>query len=128
MEMKNYIELAEKKAGQQTKLAKILGISPSNIRSAKSNQRGLPVEVCILLADYIEVDPLKVIAASNLVTEKDETKRKILESCFRRTSKAANFIVAALFVALISITSPNPANASQATVSDCNNLYYVKLS
>ena len=125
MDMKNYIELAEMKAGQQIKLAKILGVSPSNIRSAKSNQRGFPVEVCILLADYIGADRLEVIAASNLVTEKDEKKRKILESCFS-VSRAANFTIAALFLAIISITSPNPANASQATISNGSYIYYVK--
>ena len=127
MELKNYIENAEKKAGSQKKLSDILGISAGYIRMAKGEKRGFPEAICIKLADYLDEDRLSVIAASGLVTEKDQERRKILESCFRRTSKAANFIIAALFVALISITSPNPANASQATVSDYNNLYYVKL-
>ena len=114
--MNEYIEKAQEKAGSQASLAKTLNISDRYIRLIREGKRGLPDDACIILADYIEVDPLKVIAASNLVTEKDERKRKIFESCFSRTSKAASFIVAALFIALISITSPNPANASQATV------------
>ena len=82
MEMKKYLELGEEKAGKQIELAKILGIQDSYIRIVKSGRRGLPADVCIKLADYIGVDRLEVIAASNLVTEKDEEKRKIFESCF----------------------------------------------
>lgn len=89
MELKNYIEKGEEKAGKQIELAKILGISDGYIRMVKSKKRGLPVETCILLADYINEDRLEVIAASGLVTEKDEKKRKIFESCFKRTSQAA---------------------------------------
>lgn len=80
MDMKNYIEKAEKKAGMQLELAKLLNTSSNNIRSIKAGKRGMPVDACIILADYIGEDRLKVIAASNLVTEKDEKKRKILES------------------------------------------------
>jgi len=130
MEMKNYIEKAEKKAGKQIELAKLLGISDAYIRMVKAGKRGFPDDICIKIADYIDEDRLEVIAASNLVTEKDEEKRKIFESCFTKTSKAASkaasFIVAALFIALISITSPNPANADQTTVSNSDYLYYVK--
>ncbi|UJP00350.1 MAG: helix-turn-helix domain-containing protein [Nitrosomonas sp.] len=110
MDMKNYIELAEKKAGKQIELARILGISDAYVRSAKRGARGLPVDICILLADFINEDPLKVIAASNLVTEKDEKKRKIFESCFTR---AASVTAAISLLGATSIMTPPPANASQ---------------
>lgn len=126
MKMKELIETAEKKAGKQVELARILGVRESYLRQAKLGKSGLPDAICIKLADYLEADRLEVIAASNLVTEKDEERRKVFESCLKQTSKAASFIVAALFIALISITSPNPANASQATIYSNNNLYYVK--
>lgn len=112
MKMNNYIEIAEKKAGKQIELAKILGVSDGYIRMVKAGKRGLPAEVCILLADYIEADRLEIIAASNLVTEKDEKKRKIFESCF---TKAASMTAAALIIGASSIVSPSPANASTAT-------------
>ncbi len=117
MEMKKYIELGEKRAGKQIELAKILGVRDSTIRLVKTGHSRLPDALCIKLADFIEVDRLEVIAASNLMTEKNEERRKIFESCFKSTSKAASFIVTALFIALISITTPNPANASQARES-----------
>ena len=113
MKMRNYIEMGEKRAGKQIELARILGIRDTTIRLAKSGKKGLPDDVCIKLADYIEVDRLEVIAASNLVTEKDEEKRKIFESCF---SRAASFTIAAIFMAIISIMTPSPANASQQTI------------
>ena len=126
MEMKNYIELAEKKAGSQTNLAKLLEITDRYVRQVKNGKQGFAVEICIQLADFIGADRLEVIAASNLVTEKDEKKRKILESCFS-ISRAANFTITALFIGIVTITSQNPANASQITSLDRSYLYYVKL-
>lgn len=118
MNIKKYIEIGEKKAGKQKILAEILNIADVNIRMAKSGKRGLPDAVCIQLADYIEVDRLEVIAASNLVTEKDEKKRKIFESCIKKTSKAASIIVAA---GVISIMTPQ-ANALNNNTLKNNNL------
>lgn len=111
MEMKNYIERAEKKAGTQKKLAEMLDISTRYINMAKNGKRCLSVDTCIVLADYINADRLEVIAASNLTTEKDEKKRKIFESCFNR---AATVAVAASLIGVTSIMTPSPANASQA--------------
>lgn len=125
MDMKNYIEEAEKKAGTQRNLAEILGITTRYINMAKNKERCLSVDTCIVLADYIGADRLEVIVASNLATEKNEKKRRILESCFS-VSRAANLTTAALFLGIVSITSPNPANASQITSSDGYYLYYVK--
>lgn len=109
MEMKNYIEKAEKKAGRQIDLAKMLGISDAYIRMVKSGKRGFPDDICIQLADYIEADRLEVIAASNLVTEKDEKKRKIFESCFR---KVAGVAAAGIITAIVTLPAARPVNAS----------------
>lgn len=95
MNMKKYLELGEEKAGKQIELAKILGIPDSYIRIVKSGRRGLPADVCIKLADYINADRLEVIAASNLVTEKDVEKRKIFESCFT-TAASVSFLMLAV--------------------------------
>jgi len=92
--MKKYIEIGEKKAGKQIELARILNVRDSTLRLVKSGNNGLPDAICIKLADYIEVDPLHVIAASNLVTEKNEERRKIFESCLseeKRTLHKKNY-------------------------------------
>lgn len=105
MNIKNYIEQAEKKAGTQKELAKILEITDRYIRQVKNGKQGFSNEVCILLADYINADRLEVIAASNLVTEKDEKKRKIFESCFNR---AATVAIATSLIGVTSIVTPSP--------------------
>lgn len=114
MDMKSYIELGEKKAGKQAELAKILGISENYIRVTKAGRNGLPNAICFKLAEYIGVDVGSVIAASDLVTEKKEDRRKIYESYL---SKTANFTVATLFIGIILIMKPSTANASWTTVS-----------
>ncbi|MDP1788222.1 helix-turn-helix transcriptional regulator [Nitrosomonas sp.] len=108
MDMKNYIEEAEKKAGTQRKLAEILGITTRYINMAKNKERCLSVDTCIVLADYIKRDRLEVIAASNLATEKNEKKRKILESCF---STAASVTAAAIVISILTLPLQKPVNA-----------------
>ena len=53
----------------------------------------MPDAICIKLADYIEVDRLEVIAASNLVTEKDQERRKLFESCFTTAASVIFLLV-----------------------------------
>jgi hypothetical protein len=81
MHLREYIEMGEKAAGNQVKLAAYLEQNDSNMRKMKQDKRGLPDPMCIKLAHLIGVDPLHVIAASNLVTEKSTSRRKLLESC-----------------------------------------------
>ena len=128
MEIKNYIEIGEKKAGKQTELAKILGISDSYIRAAKRNERGLPDAVCIELANYIEADPLEVIAASNLVTEKDERRRKVFESCFRKAnSAAASMLIASIVTTVLTMAPLKPVNAGSVTPNNLHFIHYTQL-
>ena len=108
MELKDYIEKAELKAGKQTELAKILGISAGHIRMVKGGTRGLPEAICMKLADYLNEDRLLVVAASGLVTEKDEGRRKILESCFRRV---AGLAAVAIVTFIVTLPLAEPVNA-----------------
>lgn len=110
MKLKNYIEEAEKKAGSQKELANFLEISASYIRNIKACKSGLPDALCIKLADYIGADRLEVIAASNLVTEKDEKKRKIFESCFQKVASVATVAV------VTSILTLSPQSTVKAEV------------
>jgi hypothetical protein len=117
MDMKTYIEIGEKRAGKQIELAKILGVRDSYLRTVKTGKNGLPDAICILLARYIEVDELEVIAASNLMTEKNEERRKIFESCFKKTAEVT---IMSIFIAIISTMTPSTANAKQITNSNEN--------
>lgn len=121
MEMKTYIEKAEKKAGKQTELADILGITASYIRMVKAGKKGFPIETCIVLADYIEEDRLAVIAASNLVTEKDEKKRRILESCF---SRAASVVIVVSAASILTLSPSSSVHAASEEKINNNTNYW----
>lgn len=110
MKMNEYLEKAQEKAGSQIKLAKYLGISDRYIRLVRDGERSLADDVCIKLADYINEDRLEVIAASNLVTEKNEEKRKIFESCFK---KVAGFTTIAVVTSIMTLTPQSVVNAKK---------------
>lgn len=118
--MNEYLKKGQEKAGSQIKLAKILDISDRYIRLVRDGERSLADDVCIRLADYIGEDRLEVIAASNLVTEKDERKRKIFESCFKNTDKAASIAIAAIVISVLTFTPAAPIQAAQLTESALN--------
>lgn len=75
MELREMIEAGTKRAGTQANLSKVIGIHPEALTSAKAGKRGLPTIACFKLAELIEIDVRKVIAASELVTEKNAEKR-----------------------------------------------------
>ena len=77
MEMKNYIEAGIEKAGSVISLAKLLQLQDTTVTNAKAHRRGLPNYACIKLADLLGVERLEVIAASELVTEKNPEKREV---------------------------------------------------
>lgn len=119
MKMNEYLEKAQRKAGSQIKLAKTLGISDRYIRLVRDGERSLADDICIKLADYIKEDRLEVIAASNLVTEKDEEKRKIFESCFQKVASLAGIAIITLIVT-ISTGSPAHAGFGSSMVDNTN--------
>ncbi len=122
MELKNYIEAAEKKAGSQVNLAKILDVTTSYIRTVKTGKKGFSTEMCIQLADYIGEDRLHVIAASGLATEKNEKKRRILESCFRKVAGFAGLVI----INSILILSPGGNVQADSTNSIYKNTNYTQ--
>lgn len=117
MDMKKYIEMGEKAAGSQQELAEYLGQFASAIGRVKRGAAGLPIPLCVKLADLIGEPRLEVIAASDLVTEKNAERRKILESCF---SKAAGVL---LLAGATLIVTPSPAQAAPMLENSANTLY-----
>lgn len=119
--------MGEAKTGSQIKLAQYLGQYDSELRAVKAGKKGLPDAVCIKLADYIGVDRLEVIAASNLVTEKDEERRRLFKSCFKKTnSVAANWVIAAFVILILTLSPTKPSQAnSLENLQGGKNVYYV---
>lgn len=77
MELRDYIEAGIKKRETAVSLAEELEQDATALRNAKAHRRGLPVYACIKLANLIGADPLEIIAASELVTEKREDRKAI---------------------------------------------------
>ncbi len=115
MELKEIIENAEKAAGSQKELGLRIGQSPSALRSAKAGIIGLPTYACVMVADLIGMDRIAVIAASELVTEKKEERRRIWHPF---VSHAAAVIMG---VVILNMT-PTPANASELIGLNSNSL------
>lgn len=77
MELREMIERAAEKTGGQKELADKIGINPNNLTNAKRGERGLPTYACVKLAQLIGEDERHVIAASELVTEKNPERRAV---------------------------------------------------
>ena len=113
MELREMIENAAKIAGDQTSLAKVIGVERNNLTGAKAGRRGLPVSACIELAKILDVAPITVIAASELITEKNPKKRALLAPfVLELPRKAAAWVLGLASVAAIGVTAPNDVYAS----------------
>lgn len=106
MSLKTYIERAEKIAGGQKSLALKIGLSESHLRSAKAGKRGLPVPICYLIAALIDEDERRVVAASELLTEKKPERRAVL---LPFVSHALSIIMAAVILNM----TPTPSEAAE---------------
>ncbi len=95
MTIKELIERAATKAGDQKNLAKVIGVGANTLTDAKAGRRGLPDFACYKLAALLEIDPAQVVAASALVTEKDPEKRAVFLP-FVNGRQAAGIAIAAL--------------------------------
>lgn len=116
MELKELIERAEEKLGSQKALGEYIGQATSTIRSAKAGICGLPGYACALIADLIGEDKITVIAASELVTEKKEERRKVWQKCLTHVASVA-------MVFIILNMSPTPAEASQDGAKSLTTMY-----
>lgn len=123
MLMKEFIEAGATKAGSLTALGKMLDISQPDMSNAKAMKKPLPAKAIVQLAEFIEADLRAVIAANELVTEKDEKKRAFWDP-FVNHAKAASIALA--FSLVTNFVTPSPAEASQVNEVYGDTLYYVK--
>lgn len=120
MELRDYIEQAAIKAGSVSALARMLGLNQPDVSNAKAMKKRLPNKAVVEIADYIGADLKAVIAANELVTEKDEAKRAFW-SPFVQHAKAASYVIA--FSLVTNFVTPSPAEAS--TYIEQGNMQFV---
>ncbi len=109
MELRQMIEIAAQRKGEQKNLAKALGMNPNDLSSAKAGRRGLPAIACGKLAEILGIDRWTVIAASELVTERNEEKRNYFRPFVLNGSTA---LAAALSALMVSTETPTDAIAN----------------
>ena len=115
MNLRDYIEMGEMEAGSQVKLAEFLMMNPANIRNAKRGTQGIPDAMCIKLAKLVGVTEIEVIAASNLVTEKNPERRKIFEGC----------LVTLTSIAFAVLLAANPTTSEAKSLLQNNYYTYI---
>jgi len=119
MELRDYIEQAANKAGSVSALARMLGLNQPDVSNAKAMKKRLPNKAVVEIAEYIGADLKAVIAANELVTEKDEAKRAFW-SPFVEHARAAAILVGLALVT--NFVTPSPAQAS-SYLGQVNNLF-----
>ena len=122
MQLHEIIENGAKKANSVAELARIIGVTREAASAAKSHKRPLPTDAAVKLAQYLEIDPLAVIAANELATEKKEEKRAFWHP-FVEHAKAAS--IALTLSMVTTFVTPSPAEASQRVITSGDVLYYV---
>lgn len=112
MELKEMIEVAAKIAGDQRHLAKVIGVHAGVLTEAKASRRGLPVAACYKLAKILNIDPAAVVAASELITEKNPEKRAVFAPFVLGVPRtAAAWILGLATLATSGALAPTDANA-----------------
>lgn len=78
MELKAYIAKGIEQTGSLSELARQIGVIRTSLQAANAGHRGLPPVACGKLADLVGASRWDVVAASEILTEKDEKKRAYL--------------------------------------------------
>lgn len=111
MELRDYIEIGTKKAGNLTALGKILDVSQPNMSHSKAQKKPLPIDAVVKLADYIGTDLHALIAANELVTERKEEKRRFWFT-FVENVRIHQIVLALTIVGVTNFVTPSPAEAA----------------
>jgi transcriptional regulator with XRE-family HTH domain len=93
MNLRELIDQARQPNETQKELAARLGINYKALNDAYNGKRGIPNEIALELAQILQMPLEPVIAASELITQKDETKRAKWRPYLER--RAASWLCAA---------------------------------
>ena len=117
MNLSNYITQGEQKLKTGKALANLLGINPQDLSAAKKSRRGLPAYACVKLAAILGIDPMAVIAASELVTEKNPVKKALFAPFVLNLQKPALWLMGIMTATLI-----GGMETTDAKTNDTNNM------
>jgi transcriptional regulator with XRE-family HTH domain len=103
-------------------LAKVLGVGTNTISQYQNQKRVMDDTMALRIAEILEIDPMKIIAAANADRETGKAKEK-WESFYKQLGGLA----ASLFISVNLLLSPTPTEA--APVQSCRgSSVYIMLS
>lgn len=128
MELRDYINLGIVEYGTISALADELGLQRESLSAAKSHRRGIPAYAIAKLSEILEIDPVVIMAASELVTERNNEKREywlpFVENTLNMTRLAKLVLILGIVTNLMTPTASEAAQNKDSEVR--SNLYYVK--
>lgn len=89
MDLNGYITKGIEAASGVIALADFLGVDRTYLPRARAGKQGLPTYACVKLAQLIGEDERRVIAASELVTEKNPERRAVWLPFVQEIAKSA---------------------------------------
>lgn len=108
----DYLQEALEKLGEMPgfRKAETLKISPQALSGYKNGERIMDDYACIVVAEYLGIDPLEIIAAANMEREKTQA-RKDFWADFRK--KIAQLVVGGLVITTMAFSPVTTEKAPQ---------------
>lgn len=97
-------DLSDRKKAEQLK------ISPQALSDYKSGNRVMDDYACIVVAEYLGIDPLEIIAAANMEREKNQAKKDFWQD-FRK--KITQLVVGGLVITTMAFSPVTTEKAPQ---------------
>ena len=114
MELRDYINLGIVEYGTVSALADELGLQRESLSAAKSHRRGIPAYAIAKLSEILEVDPRVIMAASELVTERNNEKREYWLPFVENTLNMGRLAKLVVILGIVTnLMTPQPAEAAQ---------------
>ena len=87
----NYLDLIKKKYDIKSDyaLARFLGISKQRVTTYRQGRSSFNTEFCIIVAKFLALDPLEIIAAMNATREKNSLSRTFWQETHYRIAATA---------------------------------------
>ncbi|MDC7712206.1 hypothetical protein [Vogesella indigofera] len=108
----DYLQEALEKLGDMAegKKAEALKIHRNTLICYKNGERIMDDYACIVVAEYLGIDPLEIIAAANMEREKSQARRDFWQD-FRK--KIAQLVVGGLVITTMAFSPVNTEKAPQ---------------
>jgi len=118
MRIEQYLDQVMAKRGlkRDKQLAEWLGVTSVSISNYRAGERFMDNEKCLKLALELDIDPMKVIMATDLDKAEKAGNRSVWETFLTRTAATAGAVLLATGVNIF--LTPTPANAASMRVLD----------